>query len=550
MSRTLAISPETGLANAFIRRLQKQQATEQNSSSIAKSCKTTRRKSGKHGVVRKRGCITKASADNTPGPTTQGVRQGDLQGKSVVVVGLGASGKAAARLALARGAERVTACDRREDMKPLQDEEHFAGLDLARLQVDLGPHNRATLANADLLIMSPGVNPVQTEIAAALEAGVPAISELAFAAEALPSSMPMAAITGTNGKSTVTTFTGQILREAGKRPFLGGNLGTPLSVAALECLAFPPDDPPYQAAIVEVSSYQLQFPGSLNPKVGVVLNLTPDHLERHGNMEAYGAAKCALFRNMSSSQIAAIPQGDSFLRRLAIESNSDGLRAWLGALPGVQLDSSCRRAIVAVPGGGPEALLDLSVLRCLGAHNAHNAGTAALLALSLGLGLTQDDVQRALPTLQPPPHRMEIVIEDSEGVLWIDDSKATNVEASMVGIRGVQGRKAVVLLGGRAKVDQPGMPFGFDRLKTALAGHRAVIAFGEHGPEIAAELADSGVGLPVHTLPKLKDAVERASLIAQRGDAVLLSPGCASFDEFTDFMHRGRAFSELVRQRH
>jgi UDP-N-acetylmuramoylalanine-D-glutamate ligase len=189
-------------------------------------------------------------------------------------------------------------------------------------------------------------------------------------------------------------------------------------------------------------------------QVGVILNLTPDHLERHKTMEAYGMMKCRLFAHMDSSDVCIIPHSDALLRKLAFKSGSQGTRAWLGGLPGVQLDKEVQRAIVVEPTSGREARLYLTGLQAVGTHNAHNAGTAALIVLALDMGVEADDIQAAIPYLQPPPHRMEVVCSDDRGVLWVNDSKATNVDATYTGVKGFRGRKAVVLLGGLAKVCQ------------------------------------------------------------------------------------------------
>ncbi|KAG0581208.1 hypothetical protein KC19_4G232500 [Ceratodon purpureus] len=473
-------------------------------------------------------------------------RRQDLNGETVAVVGLGASGRAAVKLALARGAD-VVALDSNPSCLPLEEDSAFEGYDLKRVHTELGPHKRETLLKASQLVLSPGVPLAQSDIAAAIQAGVPAFSELGFAAAALPENVKVAAVTGTNGKSTVTTFTGQLLKSAGVRTFVGGNLGTPLSEGVLQCLAFPAEDPPFNVAVVEVSSYQLELPGSFHPKVAVILNLTPDHLERHKSMEAYGMMKCRVFSRMEASDVAVIPQSDALLRRLATMSGSQATRAWMGGLPGVQLDRDARRAIIVVPTTGVEARLYLSGLQAVGAHNAHNAGTAALLALSLDVGLQSEDIQAALPLLKTPAHRMEIVYRDDQGVLWVNDSKATNVDATLVGIRGIVGKKAVVMLGGLAKAGAGGSGLGFGLLVEVLQSHRAVVLFGASGLAIEEELRSAGLDIPCQYTEHLADAVHLARSLAQPGDAVVLSPGCASFDEFKNFEHRGQVFADLAK---
>jgi len=471
----------------------------------------------------------------------------DLSGKTVAVVGLGASGRAAVKLALARGADAVVALDSNPSSLKLEQDPLFEGYDLSRVRTELGPHQRDSLLNASQLVLSPGIPLTQPDVAAAIQHGVPALSELGFAAAALPKCVKVAAVTGTNGKSTVTTFAGQLLKHAGVRTFVGGNLGTPLSEGVLQCLAFPPNDPPFHAAVVEVSSYQMELPGSFHPKVGVILNLTPDHLERHKTMEAYGMMKCRLFAHMDSSDVCIIPHSDALLRKLAFKSGSHGTRAWIGGLPGVQLDKEVQRAIVVEPTSGREARLYLTGLQAVGTHNAHNAGTAALIVLALDMGVEADDIQAAIPYLQPPPHRMEVVCSDDRGVLWVNDSKATNVDATYTGVKGVRGRKAVVLLGGLAKAGPGDGSLGFTRLVEVLQPHRAVVLFGAAGESIEKELQSAGVSIPCQRAANLADAVSLARTLAQPGDTVLLSPACASFDEFQNFEHRGRVFADLAK---
>jgi UDP-N-acetylmuramoylalanine--D-glutamate ligase len=436
----------------------------------------------------------------------------DLQARRVLVVGLGRSGRAAAQLARARGA-RVVGVDLRTGLAPIDG-----------VIVELGPHRRERFLEADLIVVSPGVPAAQADLVAAVAAGVEVVGELGFAASFLH--LPTIGVTGTNGKSTVTWFVGQILRAAGYRPFVGGNLGNPLSNAALD-----PQD--HDCLVVEVSSYQLELPGSFWPDIGVILNLTPDHLARHGDMDGYAAAKARLFERMGPRDLAILPVGDE--RLIAAAAGSEGTRAWLGAHPGV---TRAGRA-VHVALAGTEVHLSLDRFTVPGAHNLDNAATAALIAIAHGADPAA--VQAALDDLEALPHRMEVVAE-RDGVLWINDSKATNVDAARVGHEGLD-RPAVVLLGGQGKPASDGS-LGFGALAAGLARHRGVVAFGASGPAIAQELR--AAGLTVAEAGTLSEAVQVARQVAQPGDAVLLSPGCASFDEFDDFEHRGRVFRDLV----
>lgn len=435
-----------------------------------------------------------------------------LQGKTLVVVGLGTSGRAAAALALAHGA-RVIAVDGKGDVPPVPGAE-----------MELGPHRRETFLAADTLVVSPGVPAAQPDIAAAIAAGVDVVGELGFAWRFIqPRSV---AITGTNGKSTVTSFVGHLLAATGARVFVGGNLGTPLSEAALAVAA---GGPAPELAAIEVSSYQMELPGGFDPRAAVVLNLTPDHLARHKTMESYGEHKCRVFARMSPDDLAVIPAGDPLLARLR-RAAGRGEPGWLGALPGVSVDGT----VAQFKTSRVDATIDLRVVKVPGRHNLEHAATAALMALHLGAEVEQ--VTGALSSLVALPHRMEPVA-DVGGVLWINDSKGTNVDSTRVGLSGMD-RPCVVLLGGEAKGP------GFDVLAPALRGQRAVIAFGASGDQIVAELG--AVGVEVERVGWMADAVQRARVVAQPGDAVVLSPACASFDEFRNFEHRGDVFRALA----
>jgi UDP-N-acetylmuramoylalanine--D-glutamate ligase len=434
-----------------------------------------------------------------------------LEGKRVLVVGLGRSGRAAAALARDQGA-RVVGVDLRIGLAPIDG-----------VVLELGPHRRERFVDADLIVVSPGVPPTQPDLVAAEQAGVPRIGELAFAARYL--SQPMIAVTGTNGKSTVTSFVGQLLSHAGHRPFVGGNLGTPL------CQAVGAD---HDVLVVEVSSYQLELPGELAPDVGVVLNLTPDHLARHGTMEVYGRAKTELFARQTAEQWAVLPADDALLQRVMPPHR--GQRAWLGGHPGVVREG--HRATLSW--AERTEVLSLSEVPLLGEHNLDNAATAAFLALVFGADV--DRVQQGLGQLVALPHRMEPVGEH-DGVVWVNDSKATNLDAARVGIGGLD-RPAVVLLGGQAKEGTDYRP-----LAALLARHRAAVCFGDAGPMMAEQLRDAGVTAPLHEVGDLASAVALARTLAQPGDAVLLSPGGSSFDAFDDFEHRGRVFAALANGR-
>lgn len=383
----------------------------------------------------------------------------------------------------------------------------------------LGPHDVADFVGADVLVVSPGVPAATPEVAAAVAAGVDVVGELGFAWRFVQPRT--AAITGTNGKSTVTTFTGCLLAASGEPTFTGGNLGTPLSdVAAAGQVV--------SLAAIEVSSYQLELPGGFDPRVGVILNLTPDHLARHGTMSGYAAAKARLFANMGPGDVALLPVGDPLLDEAT--RGVHATRAWLGGDPGVTLEG--RVARVRLPGVAAD--VDLVDVRVPGRHNLEHAATA--VGLALAMGVPEAAIRRALPELRALPHRMEPVGE-LDGVLWLNDSKATNVASTLVGVGGLE-RPGVVLLGGQAKGP------GFGDLAPVLRGQRAVLAFGEAAPQIVEELG--AVGVEVQACGGMVDAMAVARRLAQPGDAVVLSPAAASFDGFRNFEHRGDVFRAWV----
>lgn len=432
----------------------------------------------------------------------------NLLHKRVCVLGLGASGRAAARLAAERGAS-VVGLDLREDLEPIEG-----------VQMATGPHERRHLLDADLVVVSPGVPSTQEDLRVAADAGVPVLGELAFAWSQF-SRVPTVAITGTNGKSTVTWLAGQLLASAGRRPFVGGNLGKPLSDGVL-------DDEAYDCAVIEVSSYQLEWRAGFEPDVAVILNLTPDHLARHGDMEGYARAKARLFDGLAPGGLAVVPWSDALLNRVTY--GRAPRRVWLGAQPGVTRHERTAHVRLADRHG----TFDLSDVSLVGAHNLDNVATALLLCMALGV--SDDALTGGVAALRPLAHRMELVAEH-EGVQFINDSKATNIDATRVGVTGMD-RPAVVLLGGQAKGD------GFSALAPLLVEQRGVVTFGASGPAIRDEL--EAAGLEVACCTSMEEAVNLARSMAQPGDAVLLSPGCASFDAYRNFEHRGDAFREVV----
>jgi UDP-N-acetylmuramoylalanine--D-glutamate ligase len=447
----------------------------------------------------------------------------DLTGKGVLVVGLARSGVAAARLAAARGA-RVRATDRRGAGELGAATAALAGLGVS---FTLGRHQEAEFRSADLVVVSPGVPLSIPELEAARRAGVPVLAEVELAYRFLPG-VPLVAITGTNGKSTTTALAGALFAEE-RRTFVGGNLGTPLSELALSGGAV-------DVAVVELSSFQLEGIDRLRPRVAAVLNVTPDHLDRYAGVDAYAAAKARIVMNQQPGDVAIGNERDP--RTLAVAESSRG-DVWTFG-PGAAAPRSVRDDGEALhftrPGSGPERYLVRGrALR--GRHNRENA--MAAVACARLLGVPGPAVQRGLDRFPGLPHRLELVAERA-GVEWVNDSKATNVDSTAVGLAAFPpGRASVVLiLGGRGK-RAPYAP-----LLPLLPGRvKAILTIGEDAPAIERQL---GPTVPTEACGDLARAVSRAAALAGPGDTVLLSPACASYDQFEDYVQRGEAFRALA----
>jgi UDP-N-acetylmuramoylalanine--D-glutamate ligase len=428
-------------------------------------------------------------------------------------MGMGRSGVSAATYAVAQGAH-VTVTDLKKDSPHIEGAKHT-----------YGEHIRSEFLEADLIVVSPGIPAAAPDLVAAIDAGVTVVSELGFAAGIIQArGIPIIAITGTNGKSSVTWFIGQMLEAAGHRVFVGGNIGT-----ALTELAASDNHPDF--AVIEVSSYQLELPGSLAPSAAAVLNLASDHLGRHGTMGNYGATKASLFNKMPATGYAALPSSPTTNPNgLLDHGESDAHSVWLDATPGITRDGH-HATLKGTPDDGS---LDLSALTLLGDHNRDNAAAAALMCVCVGV--PRSAIHFACLTALP--HRLEPVHE-SNGVTWVNDSKATNVDAALVGISGIS-RPMIVLLGGAGK---PGAEY--QRLQTVLEDSvRRVVCFGAAGAEIAAAINVDNI----EQVPTLSDAVHAAAKLARAPDVVLLSPACASFDEFNNFEERGHVFTSLAQE--
>ena len=441
-----------------------------------------------------------------------------LAGRRALVVGLGKSGVAAARLLATYGARVAVADDKGEG--ELGDS--LRQLDGVPHEQHLGGLRQEAFRERDLVVVSPGVPLSAPPIAEARSRGVEVIGEVELAARFIEE--PIAGITGTNGKSTTTALTAHLLRAAGKKVFAGGNLGDALSNRVLS-------GGKLDATVCELSSYQLEGIVSLRCAAAAALNVTPDHLDRYPSLEAYAAAKERIFANQKAGDAAVLNLADP---RVAAMRTPEGVRRRGFDPRGRNAEAAGflrAKSVLAVDG----AEYDLRAPTLRGAHNAENALAALLLARHLGAPPWA--LQQGLDTYPGLPHRLEPV-RTLDGVEWVNDSKGTNVDSVEKSLSAFDGG-VLLIMGGRGK----GAPYR--PLRALFPGRvRALLTIGEDALRIAEELGDLA---PVTACGDLRTAVAQARKLARPGDAVLLSPACASYDQFRNFEDRGEQFKALVR---
>jgi UDP-N-acetylmuramoylalanine--D-glutamate ligase len=444
----------------------------------------------------------------------------DVQGKRVTVVGAARSGIAAAEL-LARRRAQVTLTEMRPEVKEAEP--------LRRLGVrlELGGHRSETLTEADLVVLSPGVPPDLPSVQRARERGVPVIGELELASRWL--SGRVVAITGTKGKSTTTALTGQILEAAGYRVTVGGNIGSPLSAQVS-------GSTPDTVHVVEASSFQLEQTETFHPWIAVMLNFSPDHLDRHPNIEAYGAAKARIFENQTSEDWAVINADDPAVLELARRGRARqrlfGRQAPI--TEGTALEDGWIVDRHADRPAQPVRLVPVDAIHLLGPHLVSDVMAAATVGAIAGGAPAA--MTAAVESFRGLEHAMELVAE-VDGVRFVNDSKATNVEAALRSIESFESG-LVPIMGGKFKGGD------FRLLRQPLASRaRMVVTIGEARPLLRAAL-DGAV--EVREAESLEQAIDMAFELAKPAGVVLLAPACASFDQFRDYAERGRKFKESV----
>jgi UDP-N-acetylmuramoylalanine--D-glutamate ligase len=439
----------------------------------------------------------------------------ELRGARVTVVGLGLSGLHAARLLLAHGA-RVTVNDARDEAALGERAQQARTLGAV---LDLGGHDAERLSQNDLIVVSPGVPPLAA-LDAAEANGVRVVSEIELASWFVKGTV--IGITGTNGKSTVTTLVGEMCKATGRPTFVGGNLGTPL----VDVVGTPAAEE-HGFLVVELSSFQLERIENFRAHVGVILNVTDDHLDRYASLVEYAAAKGRLFATQLKADAAVAPSGDELC--LSMARVSPGTLQTFGGE-----DGKVRRegnALVDVESGLRIAIDEIGIK---GEHNIENACASALAARLAGVSAEQ--IVAVLRSFTGLPHRMQHVADIAK-VAFFDDSKATNVGASVAAIVGLgrQNVRVVLIAGGKDKGGS------YAPLREVMERHgRGLVLIGE-----ATDLIDQafqGTALPLVRASSMADAVQKAQGLATAGDAVLLAPACASFDMFRSYAHRGDVF--------
>ena len=438
----------------------------------------------------------------------------------VLVIGAAKSGVAAANWLAAHDAD-VRLTDRNANPSLPYEVD-------GRVERAFGVHSLEVLEGVTQIVLSPGVPMTIPLLLEAAARGIEIIGEIELAYRNLKGTV--IAVTGSNGKSTTTALIGEILRVAGRQPIVAGNIGEPL-IASL-------DEERPRTYVLELSSFQLEAVDTFRANVALLLNITPDHMDRYPNFDAYAAAKYRIFRNQESGDTAITNASD---RRTA--SRDGAARQWRFSATNVGRASARPFTGAWLDGddlvtnvGGEERRIPRSMLKLQGQANVENALAAWLAARAAGVD--DVDVQIAFGTFAGLPHRM-VLVRELDGVRWINDSKGTNVDATLKSLEGFDPSSVILILGGKDKAGE------FERMRDLVSAKaRTVLTIGAAADRIAEGLGDASEIVPTGNM---QHAVEWARANAKSGETVLLSPACASFDQYRNFEHRGEHFEELVR---
>ena len=444
----------------------------------------------------------------------------DLKNKRVLVVGLGKSGVASALFLQERGA-RVTVSDAKTEDELRGEIPQLLDKGIA---VESGGHGERTFRGQDLIVISPGVPVDVPQLAQARTQGVPVIGEIELASRFLKGHI--IAITGSNGKTTTTTLAGEIIAWGGYESLVGGNIGTP-------SISFVPEATGDTYIVLEVSSFQLETVDRFHAEIAVILNITPDHLDRHHTFEAYVAAKSRIFENQTAGDCAVLNADDPTCARLGPVTEAQ--KFWFSRKKEVEQGAFVRDAkIIWRAGGSDVEIMPVTEIGLKGAHNLENV-LAAVCVGSL-VRCEPHRIRKAVHEFKAVEHRLEYVAT-IHGVDYYNDSKATNVDATIKALESFAGNIHLIL-GGKDKGSDYSVLNGLLRERV-----KRVYTIGAAAQKIESQIAGSADIIHAETL---ETAVRRAAASATQGDIVLLAPACASFDQFQSYEHRGRIFKEVV----
>ena len=443
----------------------------------------------------------------------------NLTGKKIVIIGMGRTGIATARFLGKQGA-KVIVTDEQPIDKWGKEFEQIA----TEKWLEIGDYNTRILTGACIVVPSPGVPPGNDLLVEAQKKNIPVISEIEIAYRFLK--VPVIAVTGTNGKTTTTTLLGKILKYSGKKTFVGGNIGNPL-------IEYVEGSQKEDFIVAEISSFQLQWIEKFRPFIALLLNITCDHINYHGSFAEYRRIKTRVFANQTKADFAILNAADPEQEEMDRIINAQVIKfsSKRALQKGIFIKKN--NIVLRIPGANEEQY-PLSIINLPGLHNTENV-MAAIMAARL-CGCSQENIIMAVAAFRGLPHRIEFVGEKNS-IKFYDDSKGTNV-GSVVRALETFARPVILLLGGRDKDGD------FETLKPLLAAKtKKVILFGEARNRIASLI---GKDMPALKKAKLGEAIESAYKNAQPGDIILLSPGCASFDEFANYKERGKFFKDVV----
>jgi UDP-N-acetylmuramoylalanine--D-glutamate ligase len=449
-------------------------------------------------------------------------KQMDLKNKRVLVVGLGKSGVSAA-LYLRKLGARVTVSDARSSEALAKE---IPALLAAGVMVETGGHGVLTFRRQDLIVISPGVPLTTPDVQRSISAGVPLIGELELASQGLRGQI--IAITGSNGKTTTTSLVGHILEHAGLDTKVGGNIGLPV----VELVAESTDE---TWSVLEVSSFQLETIDTFRPHIAAVLNITPDHLDRHGTFENYAAAKTRITENQTPDDFLVLNAEDKPTQMVAAKTKAQIY--WFSGVRRIKQGAFAHGDgiyFIAQEGGTPEPIMPLAEVSLRGAHNVENV--LAAIAMAKLAGVSTEAIRSGVASFHAVEHRLQFVAK-VRGVDYYNDSKATNVDATAKALASFSGGVRIIL-GGKDKGSDYTTLLPLLRERTV-----AVYLIGAAASIIQKQLGDQITLTPAGSM---EAAIRLAYGAAQPGETVLLAPACASFDQFENYEHRGRVFTELV----